>query len=75
MLAYFCSDVIGTGLDTDLYRPEIRDESGVEAYAACYEKPQEARAIVLVRAPESALLALADRYEWLYEAEGVAIGG
>ncbi len=63
MLACYGSKTIGTGTDADPYRPEIGDTPGVEGWAACYEQPDEKRALVLVKAPAKVLDTLAKSYE------------
>lgn len=73
MLAYFCSTTIGTGTDSDPYRPALADFPDVEAWAACYEQSKEERAIVLVKAPEPVLDALSVDHERLYLASEVGL--
>ena len=63
MYAYFCSVTIGTGKTDDPYRPEIGDAKGVQGWAACYEQPKETRAVVLVKADDKTIAALAQSYE------------
>lgn len=64
--AYFAVATTGTGSTSDPYRPEVANEPGLEGWSACYEQPQEQRVIVLVKAPQTVLDALASAYEQLY---------